>query len=201
MLAIFLDMEATGLDFIKHRPIDIALKVVDLSSGEIKGSYQSVVKQSGEVWESRDLASMEINGYTWDEVVLGKTPQQVKEDILALFSKLGIAKGKAFYIGQNPAFDRGFFSHIIDLYTQEKQGWPYHWLDLASMYWALTVHNHHPIPENLNLSKNEIANVYHLSPEAIPHKAMNGVEHLILCYKAVVGFSQCEGRLGLTPSC
>jgi oligoribonuclease len=194
MLAIFLDMEATGLDFIQHRAIDLALKVVDLASGEVKGAYQSVVKQTEEVWERRDLASMEINGYTWDIVAQGKSPLEIKEEILALFGKLGIAKGKAFYICQNPAFDRGFFSHIIDLYTQEKLGWPYHWLDLASMYWALVVSCHNPIPESLNLSKNEIANAYHLPPEATPHKAINGVDHLILCYQAVVGFSQNTKR-------
>lgn len=188
MLAIFLDMEATGLDFIQHRAIDIALKVVDLSSGVEKGVYQSVIRQPEEIWERRDPASMEINGYTWETVEQGKSPEAVKDDIIALFGSLKIAKGNAFYICQNPAFDRGFFSHIIDLYTQEKMGWPYHWLDLASMYWALVAHNQKPIPESLNLSKNEIANAYHLPPEATPHKALNGVDHLILCYKAVVGF-------------
>lgn len=194
MLAIFLDIEATGLDFVRHRAIDIALKVIDLSSGEVKGAYQSVVKQPEEVWERRDPVSMEFNGYGWETVVQGKTPSEVKEDIIALFGKLGIAKGNAFYICQNPAFDRGFFSHIIDLPTQEKLGWPYHWLDLASMYWALAVRSGNPLPENMTLSKNEIANAYHLPPETTPHKAMNGVDHLILCYKAVVGFSKALGR-------
>lgn len=191
MLAIFLDIEATGLDSFRHSPIDIALKVIDVSSGIEKCSYQSVIKQTLEVWEKRDLHSMEINGYLWEDLLLGKSPTQVKEEILALFQSLNITRGKAVFICQNPAFDRGFFSQIIDVYTQEKLNWPYHWLDFASMYWALlaqnTKHNKLPFPEMLNLSKNEIAKLYDIPPEASPHKAMNGVDHLISCYKAVVG--------------
>ena len=44
MLAIFLDIEATGLDPQRHSPIDIALKIIDTSTGEVKGSYQSIIK-------------------------------------------------------------------------------------------------------------------------------------------------------------
>lgn len=191
MLAIFLDIEATGLDSFRHSPIDIALKIVDVASGIEKGSYQSVLKQTPEVWGKRDLYSMEINGYLWEDLLVGKSPNQVKEEILALFESLNITRGKAIFICQNPAFDRGFFSQIIDVYTQEKLQWPYHWLDFASMYWALflqnTKKNKLPFPETLNLSKNEIAKLYAIPPEASPHKAMNGVDHLISCYKAVVG--------------
>lgn len=191
MLAIFLDIEATGLDSFRHSPIDIALKVIDTTSGIEKGSYQSVILQTPEVWDKRDLYSMEINGYLWEDLLLGKSPAQVKEEILKLFKSLNITRGKAVFICQNPSFDRGFFTHIIDVYTQEKLNWPYHWLDFASMYWALlaqnTKKNKLPFPETLNLSKNEIAKLYDIPPEASPHKAMNGVDHLIACYKAVVG--------------
>jgi DNA polymerase-3 subunit epsilon/oligoribonuclease len=59
------------------------------------------------------------------------------------------------------------------------------------MYWALlsvSVKNEHrPFPEELNLSKNEIARIHNLPPEVNPHRAMNGVDHLILCYQAVLG--------------
>lgn len=59
------------------------------------------------------------------------------------------------------------------------------------MYWALLVgklaRENRPFPETLNLSKNEIARLYHLPPETTPHRAMNGVEHLLLCYKTTLG--------------
>jgi oligoribonuclease len=191
MLAIFLDIETTGLDPFRHKAIDLALKAIDMTTGDVKGEYQSLVKQPQEVWDQRDPASMKINGYVWDQVVLGKDPSQIRDEIIALFREWGIKRGKAVFICQNPAFDRGFFAHIIDVYTQEKLNWPYHWLDFASMYWALLAQKgmkeKTPFPQSLNLSKNEIAKLHHLPPEGTPHLAMNGVEHLISCYDAVIG--------------
>lgn len=190
MLAIFLDIETTGLDPNKHCAIDIALKIVDVSTFEIKGSFQAIVKQSAEAWQKRDPVSIQINGYTWEEVVNGVESSLVSSAIIKLFSEQGIERGKAVFICQNPAFDRGFFGQLIDVYTQEKLHWPYHWLDLASMYWTrLSLNNSQQkiaFPEKMNLSKNAIAQQYDLPPELEPHKAVNGVDHLILCYKAVL---------------
>lgn len=189
MLAIFLDTETTGLDCYHHSPIDIAIKVIDVGTGEERGTYQSLIKLKTEDWEKRNLASMEINGYIWNDLQTGRDTSQIKEEIISLFKDLGIARGSSVFICQNPAFDRGFFAQIIDVYTQEKLNWPYHWLDFASMYWALLASRSGqvPFPNTLNLSKNEIARLHGLPPEATPHKAMNGVDHLILCYKTVVG--------------
>ena len=136
MLAIFLDIETTGLDPKIHQPIDIAFKVIDPSTGEVKGDYQSIVKQSQERWDERDPISIEINGYTWEEVQSGKEPDVIAKEIIEQFTEFKVQRGKAVFICQNPAFDRGFFTHIIDVYTQENLNWPYHWLDFASMYWA-----------------------------------------------------------------
>jgi DNA polymerase-3 subunit epsilon/oligoribonuclease len=187
MIAIFLDIETTGLDPLKHSPIDIALKVVDTSSGELKATYQSVIKQGEEQWEKRDLESMKINGYTWDKIQEGKELSVVSQDVLKLFKSLKIKRGEAVFICQNPAFDRGFFNHIIPVYTQEKLNWPYHWLDLASMYWASVVKNQGFFPLKTSLSKNSIGEQYRIPEEVTPHLAINGVDHLIQCYAAVLG--------------
>jgi DNA polymerase-3 subunit epsilon/oligoribonuclease len=191
MLAIFLDIETTGLDPYRHHAIDIGLKIVDVSTGETEAVYQSVLKIPPDAWEKRDLSSMAINGFTWEMVIQGKDPKVVREEIIQLFTQKGIERGKAVFICQNPAFDRAFFAQIIDIYTQERLNWPYHWLDLASMYWAHLAFESRergtPFPKTLNLSKNEIAKIYHLPVEEMPHRAINGVNHLILCYKAVVG--------------
>lgn len=188
MLAIFLDIETTGLDPTWHHPIDLAFKVIDMTTGEEKASFQSLIKQPHTAWSQRDPASMEINGYTWDMLQTGKELEQVRLDILTLFKQLDIQRGKAVFICQNPSFDRGFFTQIIDVYTQERLNWPYHWLDFASMYWALlSQRKDQPFPETLNLSKNEIARLHNLPPEEMPHRAVNGVSHLILCYKTVLG--------------
>jgi len=191
MLAIFLDMETTGLDPRQHFAIDIALKIVDLSTFEIKATYQSIVKQPRENWLNHDPVSVQINGYTWESLQQGKEPFLVSKEIIDLFDSFGIERGTSVFICQNPAFDRGFFTQLVDVYTQERLNWPYHWLDLASMYWAKVVQRSHergvPFPVRMNLSKNQIAKEFGLQPEADRHEALNGVDHLIKCYRAVLG--------------
>jgi DNA polymerase-3 subunit epsilon/oligoribonuclease len=190
MLGIFLDLETTGLDPNIHCPIDLAFKVLDLESGEFKGGFQSIIKQPKEAWEHCDPVSIEINGYTWEQIEKGSEPQVVSQEIILLLNTLGVVRRKAVFICQNPAFDRAFFTQIISVYTQEKLNWPYHWLDLASMYWTryfdqLSYANI-AMPAIVNLSKNAIAAEYQIPPEEKPHRAMNGVEHLIVCYRAVL---------------
>lgn len=191
MQAIFLDIETTGLDATQHNTIDIACKVVHTGAGTLRGAYQSIVKQPISAWEKRDPTSMLINGYTWEQVQQGKDPKTVGQEIIQLFQALKIERGKAVFICQNPAFDRSFFTQLVDVYTQEKLNWPYHWLDLASMYWVVALQQRIKsgihFPEKMNLSKNEIAREYRLPVESDPHKAVNGVDHLILCYQAVLG--------------
>jgi oligoribonuclease len=191
MLAIFLDIETTGLDPYKHRPIDIAIKIMDVSTGHCRGSYQSIIKQSPEAWDVRDLSSIQVNEFTWDLVASGKEVPVISSEIITLFQQLKIERGNAIFICQNPSFDRCFFSQIIEVYTQEKLKWPYHWLDLASMYWMHLTQKAKQqgtaFPDQVNVSKNEIAKANQLPEELMPHRAMRGVEHLILCYEAVLG--------------
>ncbi|MDB6081691.1 MAG: putative exonuclease [Chlamydiia bacterium] len=198
MLGIFLDQETTGLDSHRHRVLDFACKIIDLSTGEELAAYDSVLSRSQEEWESRDPLSIEINGFTWEDTITGKVQEDVAEEIKKIFKKVKIQRGKSVFICQNPSFDRPFFAQIIDPYTQEKLFWPYHWLDLASMYWALEIKKckelHSPIPDELRLSKDTIAAALNLPKEARPHKAMNGVNHLLLCYHTIVGFPEQKGR-------
>ena len=77
MLAVFLDIETTGLDPTKHKAIDIAFKIVDLSSNQLVSSYNQVINASTEAWGQRDPASIEVNGYTWEQVAQGSIPRQL----------------------------------------------------------------------------------------------------------------------------
>lgn len=191
MLGIFLDVETTGLDPLKHRVIEIAGQVYHLPTGLQRASFSYVVRQPLEVWERSDPISLQVNGFTWEEVSQGESEEIVAQSIKALLCELEIARGKAVFICQNPAFDRGFFAQLIDVYTQEQLKWPYHWLDFASMYWAYRVQtiirDGENWPEELSLSKDSIAQQHQLPREERPHRAMNGVEHLVRCYSHVVG--------------
>ncbi len=191
MLGIFLDIETTGLDATRHCPIDIAFKIIDLSSGFVLNEYQSIVKQSMEAWQQRDHRSVEFNGFNYEAVAAGKDIGMINQEIVEIFSRLNIQRGNAFFICQNPAFDRAFFNQLIDIYIQEGLRWPYHWLDLASMYWAMCLSQARQggrrAPEKISVSKNSIAQAFGLPPETCPHRAMRGVDHLLDCYKAVFG--------------
>lgn len=192
MLGIFLDTETNGLNAAHHRVLELALKIVDLSNGIVLEEFQTLVNQGVENWEKSDPESLRINGFKWEEVSQGKAPKAISQEIIDLFAKHGIRRKKAVFICQNPSFDRVFFSQLIDADTQELLQWPYHWLDLASMYWALSLNKakvkEGPLPWETGFSKDLIASQYKLPGEAKPHRAMNGVNHLLLCYKAVVGY-------------
>lgn len=192
MLGIFLDQETTGLDNYRHKLLEVAFKIVSLQTGEVQASFESVVRQPESVWAERDLASIAVNGFSWQEVSQGADARDIKEQIISLFQSIPIKRGRAVFICQNPSFDRAFFSHLIDIYTQEKMNWPYHWLDFASMYWALEVKKaeeaERELPVEISLSKDKIAQNCLLPKESTPHRAMQGVDHLLLCYQSVVGF-------------
>lgn len=192
MLGVFLDSETNGLNPQIHKIVDIAFIIVDLCSGAVKSKYQTIVGQELKDWEKSDRESLKINGFSWDEVSHGKTPKQAAQEIIDCFAKYGIRRKQAVFICQNPSFDRVFFSQLIDPNTQESLKLPYHWLDLASMQWALmmkkAIEKNGPLPWESGLSKDMIASYYKIPPEEKPHRAMNGVTHLLECYKAVVGF-------------
>jgi len=191
MLGIFLDIETTGLNPQKHRAIEIAIKVIDLFSGVEKKSYESIIYQPKEVWDNCDPNSLVINGFSWGKLLSGQSESTVAEQIIFFLNDLNIQRGMAVFICQNPSFDRAFFTQLIDVDIQEQHKWPYHWLDFASMYWAIYIKEtveEGVFSSDVNLSKDNIAKKYGLPPETSPHRAMNGVDHLILCYKTAVGY-------------
>jgi DNA polymerase-3 subunit epsilon/oligoribonuclease len=192
VLGIFLDTEANGLNYKKHKLIEIAFRILDLETGEEKDRYESVIFQSFDDWQLSDMDSLQINGFTWEEVSYGKKSDAIAEDVQQIFARNKIKRGEAVFICQNPSFDRAFFAQIIDPDIQERLLWPYHWLDLASMFFAESMkkakNEQGGMPWEIGFSKDKIAIAYSLVGEEKPHRAMNGVNHLILCYEAVVGF-------------
>ena len=195
MLGIFLDTETNGLNPFKHKVIEIAFQILDMNTGFLVDSYEAIVFQSYDEWQTSDLNSLQINGFNWEQVSFGLPPSTVSSQIQSCFAKHGIERGKAVFICQNPSFDRAFFAQIIDPDLQEALLWPYHWLDLASMHWAISLykkkqHPDTPFPWDSGFTKDKIAQAYKIPSETQPHRAMNGVRHLLVCYEALVGFPQ-----------
>ena len=192
MLGIFLDTETNGLNLHKHQVVEIAFKIIDISTGELKDAFEALVSISPDAWEKSDPESLRVNGFTWQEISTGKPAQEVGHAIINCLAANQIKRGEAVFICQNPSFDRAFFSQLVDPDTQERLLWPYHWLDLASMFWTKSMQSaskgEGPYPWITGLSKDKIAQACLLPKENKPHRAMNGVNHLVLCYQAVVGF-------------
>jgi oligoribonuclease len=192
VLGIFLDTETNGLNAQKHKILELAYKILDVSTGEIKEEFQSIILQPLDVWQKSDPESLKITGFTWEEISHGKLIPDVAEKVKESFARQGIKRGLSVFICQNPSFDRAFFSQLIDADAQEALLWPYHWLDLASMYWAEGMRkgriNPSQYPWETGFSKDKIAHIHNLPSEGKPHRAMNGVNHLLLCYEAVIGF-------------
>ncbi|MBS0630120.1 MAG: 3'-5' exonuclease [Verrucomicrobia bacterium] len=187
MLGVFLDTETSGLNPQKHCLLEVAYKIIDVETGELKSSYEAVVAQSKMNWEKADSQSLLVNGFTWEKVSEGLAAEKIAGTIITSFARNNVRRKGAIFICQNPSFDRAFFSQLIDPDLQESLDWPYHWLDLASMYWAIKIKQDSP-PWESGVSKDKISEAYQLPPEAKPHRAMNGVNHLLQCYEAVVGF-------------
>lgn len=191
MLGIFLDIETNGLDPFQHAPLEIAIQIIDLETGVLQESYQSLISCSHDQWNNRDPESLCVTRFSSLDIESAPTIDQVGADIVELFQKVGIRRGYSVFICQNPSFDRPFFAKLVPVYVQEEKKWPYHWLDLASMYWALYLSKEQKMNSRgpMSVSKDSIGERFGLGKEPHPHRAMNGVEHLIACYEAVVGYS------------
>lgn len=189
---IILDTETTGLDTSKAQVVEIAFKVVDVGSGACLESFQSVVTLSKEEWARADPAALKINGFTWNDVqTQGRPRSDIAVNICSLFSKLKLTPQSAFFLCQNPSFDKAFFSQICPPSVQKSCGFPYYWLDFASMNWALMAKEivlGKRLPFRIPFSKDGIAQSSGLPAENRPHRAMNGVDHLLLLFSKIIGF-------------
>ncbi|NGX31550.1 MAG: hypothetical protein K940chlam8_00923 [Chlamydiae bacterium] len=190
MKGVFLDSETNGLNPNKHAMVELAFKIVDLTNGEELFEYERIIKLSKSLWEKSDERSLKINGHTRELNNQGREKMQVRDEVIGIFKEFEIVKQKAVFICQNPSFDRCFFSQIIEPETQEALNFPYHWLDLASMFFVTQMQkgkeDANMLPWNLGLSKDQIAKAYGLPEEKKPHHAMQGVEHLIQCFEKVI---------------
>ena len=190
--AIILDTETTGLDASKAQIVEIAFKVVNTDSGECLNSFQGVVALSKKEWRDADLGALKINGFTWNDVqTRGRPRNDIAVDICSIFSQLKLSPQTAFFLCQNPSFDRVFFSQLCSPSVQKSCGFPYYRLDFASMNWALAAKDialGKRLPFRIPFSKDGIAQDAGLPFEDTPHKAMNGVDHLLLLFTNIVGF-------------
>lgn len=190
MKAIFLDLETTGLDFDTHVVLDVGIVIADLCNMSCTHAYTACISCDADDWVRADPKALEVNGFNeenhWQ---LAKKDYLVTDELIEFFSKHDVVKGKAFFICQNPSFDRPFFLQLMSQELMTELNLPYHWLDLASMFWMKEYAQFEDIPQEISLSKDTIAKHLALPPEDKPHKALQGAMHLMKCYMWLTGKS------------
>lgn len=194
MKGVFIDLETNGLDSFQHSVLEIAICIVDLRSLRTLHEYQTFVRISEREFSfASDPDALMINKITIDEIRSGKEIDDIKDDLVELFLSYEIEKSNSVFICQNPSFDRRFFDKIFPVELQKDIELPYHWLDLASMYWVKTCYPLMNSQETkISLSKDSIAKSLGIKPEKKPHRAMNGVKHLIECYEKMLWNFKCS---------
>jgi DNA polymerase-3 subunit epsilon/oligoribonuclease len=179
---IFLDIETDGLCPDMNQVLEIGVCFYDLHTMTCICEYSSFIRCSERHWNfGSNSRHLSINGITFEDVKDAKEASEVCSDLAELFLCYEIDMNNSVFICQNPSFDRGFFPQIMPVETQQDLELPYHWLDLASMYWALCrMASTQLVPP---LSKDSIAAYLGIPSEKKPHRALNGVKHLISCYR------------------
>ncbi|MFT4552040.1 MAG: oligoribonuclease [Chlamydiales bacterium] len=203
-IGIFLDSETNGLNPQTNRMLEIAFRLVDTYSGLVLESFNSMIRVSEEDWKNSHPRALEVNGITKEQMEKGSPIDEVANKIKALFQRHHVDRWNSCYICQNPSFDRSFFQQLFTEDEQFKNGWPYHWLDLASMNFGMTMHDYttgvKTKYEEVPFSKDGIARQHGLPPENKMHEAMGGVDHLLDIYEHLVGFPGKVGASGAVGS-
>src|SRR5580704_9180627 len=98
VLGIFLDSETNGLNLLKHKMIEIAFKILDISTGMPVDSFHSVIAISSEEWEKSDPESLRVNGFSWHDITANGLPSsEVALEITECFARNKIKRGEAVF--------------------------------------------------------------------------------------------------------
>ena len=121
----FIDIEATGLDVIKHEIIEIGCV---LTTPDLKIIEEFELKIKPEYIENADPVSLKISHYN----------KENWKDAYSLEKAMKILSKKTkdcIMVGQNVAFDSGFLEHAYSQ-TSIVNSMHYHKLDTISIAWA-----------------------------------------------------------------
>lgn len=187
MKIIFVDIETTGTDFDIHVPIEICLTIIDPEGGGgAIDSYTSLIRCRDKDLKFSDEEALCVNGLMNESAFFHKTIDDISEEVQDFLIDNKISEKNAVFLCQNPSFDRPFFHKILSQRSMTELNMPYRWLDLASMYMAYHHKEFKKLPFPEILSKDKIARNLGLPPESKPHRAENGVIHLMLCFNEIL---------------
>jgi DNA polymerase-3 subunit epsilon len=166
----FIDIETTGLNFLKHEIIEIGCV---LANPELEAIEEFELKIKPERIEDADPASLKVNGYNSSD---WKNAVSLKE-ALAIFSE----KVKdCIMVGHNVSFDFGFLEYVLNK-NKMKNTMHYHRLDTISIAWA-KLHND---PDLEHFSLHEMCERFGIKNERA-HSALPDARATFLLYKKLI---------------
>lgn len=166
----FIDIETTGLDFIKHEIIEIGC-VITTPNLEIIEKFELKIKP--ENIENADPVSLKVNHYDstkWEDA------QNLKDAIKILSKKVK----DCIMVGHNVSFDSEFLDSAF-LKIKSKNTMHYHKLDTISIAWA-KLHNK---PEITHFSLRELCKHFDIKNENA-HRALSDAHATFELYKKLI---------------
>lgn len=167
---IILDIEASGVDEIKHSILSIGALDFDHPENQF---YEECRAWDGAHIDDEALA---VNGFTRDQAV--DPNKQTDEDLIKHFIEWSKGVSDRTFAGQNPSFDRDFLHRAADRYHLE---WPFAFrtIDLHSVCYTHMVKRGivPPVAENRSdLNSDKIMQYVGIPAESEPHNALNGAK-------------------------
>jgi DNA polymerase III epsilon subunit-like protein len=166
----FIDIEATGLNVIKHEIIEIGCVI---TTPKLKVIEKFELKIKPENIENADLVALKINHYNEADWRLGSS----------LLSAMKIFSQKTkdcIMIGQNISFDSAFLEYAF-FKTKLKNNMHYHKLDTISIAWAKL----HKKPSITHFSLRELCKHFGVENEH-PHSALSDAYATYELYKKLM---------------
>ncbi|MEC7839361.1 MAG: hypothetical protein VX777_04920 [Chlamydiota bacterium] len=158
---IFVKIETSGLDYINDRITELAIKAVNLKTGEELTSFNTVYEDEG-------MAGTETT-----------------EKIIQLFKKNKLNHSSACFFAYSNNFTSTFFSRIISPKNQSEHNFPKHWLDIRTLCsTALFVANAESTPR-WHIRSQQFSKKALLNDFSGVDSGMKGVDTLIRLYYEV----------------
>lgn len=189
---LYLDTETTGL-YPEQGAFLLSIgAVIDRNTKRDRfKEFYAVVRLTDEQWKQASPKALEVNGFTYEQMVAEGVPfGDVRDDFISFLMSNGIQARKAVYIGQNPQFDMRFLRHYMG---QELQFAFFPSDDVFDLrdYYSILV-NRRVVPATGGRHLREISFALGVDPEPEPHNALEGARNIQRCYEKMLELGVME---------
>lgn len=175
-IAVFVDCETGGLNWMTNPLIELGAVVVDMDKLEIlKGSQHTFNEKIVPSFGVITPEAAKVNGYTKESWADAKPLLPVMQAFVS-FVKRYDSRG-TIMAGHNTPFDKGFIDHALYRSSLEYPFTDYHILDTYSVAFGAFGANGPGRP-----SMEVIASLVGVSPEPEVHRAINGARFAAQLY-------------------